>query len=339
MTPTAYDLADRLFQLAPWKWMPEIYLIALDDPETGQRHHISLMGMAGNHTSLALYLGPVARQRFNLIQEADFEEIPLTQEDTVALILDTPQLQCSFSERGDLYKSELAAIKKAGKKYRGENWPTFRVFRPGRSPVPADETEVRLLLTAIEQVLEVAPTLNMGDDTIRFENKTRKILTRHLLNGEWRTIWTPDDNSLYEFPSPLPSELLVEKVSRHTRPVPMEIAFTMIPSPVGKSRETSVFPYLLLVVEPASHFVLGFEMLSVGELAHDELIASIPNALLRICDKNAIRPASIAIASPATQALLAPTAAALGIRCDLKNRLPTLDDVFESMTNHLRGNF
>lgn len=334
MTPAAYDLADRLFQLAPWSWMNEITLIALEHPETGRRDHISIMGMAGNHHSLAVYLGPVARRRFNLIQEQN-----LPQEDTIALILDTPQLQCSFSERGDLFKSELAAIKAAGKKYRGENWPTFRSFRPGRCPVPASAAEIGWLCTAIEQVLEVAPTLDLGDDSLRHENGRREILTRTLLNGEWRTLWTPDDSSLFEFPRPEPQAFLLEKVRHHEKAVALEAAFVVIPNPIGKSRETSVFPYILLLVEPESHFILGCELFSVEKKPYDEIIASVPSDLLRLCDRHAIRPASIAVASPATHALLGPTAKALGIPLRLNERLPALDDAFHSMMGAMGGGF
>lgn len=335
MTAAAYDLADRLHQLAPWQWMNEITLIAIEHPETGRRDHISIMGMMGNHRSLALYLGPVGRQRFNLIQERR----DLHQQDTVALILDTPQLQCSFSPRGDLFKSELAAIKQAGKKYRGENWPSFRSFRPGHCPIPANDEETRWLCTAIEQVLEVAPTLSWGDDTLRYPKGGAEILTRRLINGEWRTEWTKDDGSLHEFPQPAPDALLVEKVRHHPKAIAVEAAFLMVPNPIGKSREVSLFPYFLLLVEPKSRFVLGFSLLSVEKKPYEELIASVPDEFLRICDQNSIRPASIAVDSPATHALLSSTAASLGIRCDLKQHLPALDGVFESMLGLMGGGF
>lgn len=331
MTTHSYDLADRLLQLSPWHWMNEMILIAIEDPKTGRRDHISIMGMAGNHRSLALYLGPEARRRFNLIQQ----ERGLPETDTLALILDTPQLQCSFSERGELFKSELAAIKQAGRKYRGDNWPSFRSFSPGRCPIPANPDETSWLCTAIEQVLEVAPTLDLGQDTLRYEKGRAEILTRQFLNGEWRSAWTEDDGTLFVFPEPEPDVGLIEKVRQHATALPLEVCFQLIPNPIGKSRETSIFPYLLLVVEAKSHFVLGCNFFSVEKQSHDGLLASIPNEFLKYCDKNSMRPASIAVTSPATQCLLAKTAKALGIRCACKKRLPALDDAFESMMSFM----
>lgn len=332
MPSEAYDLADRLLQLAPWEWMPEIYLIALDDPDSGQRHHISLMGMNGIHRTLALYLGPEARFRFNRIQESRND---MPRDDLVALILDTPQHQCSFAEREDLFPSELAAIKAAGRKYRDEDYPTFRAFQPGRCPAPADEVQTRLLLTAIEQVLEVTPSIRLGDDTLRLGNDRPEILTRRFIEGGWRTEWTEDDIQLFEFPSPRPAEILVETVRRHRRATALEVAFLLIPNPIGESRETSVYPYILLVVESSTRLIIGVELLTVESLPHKALIASVPDHFLRLCNKSGIRPSSLSVVSPATAALLTPTAEALGIRLQRKKRLPSLDAALGSLLGAL----
>jgi hypothetical protein len=337
MTSEAYDLADSLFALAPWDWMNEAQLIALRHPETGRLDHISIMGAAGNHFSLAIYLGAEARQRFNLLQAEEYEDRPLSEEDTIALILDTPQLQVSFSERGDLYESELAAIKKHGRKYRGENWPSFRSFSPGHCPVPADPPETAWLCTAIRQVLEVAPLLRGGHDTHRYDRGLVEIVTRECIDGAWQTTWHEDAFTKFTFPQPEPDSFLLEKIRRHESEIPIEVHFQLVPNPVGKSRETSLFPYLLLVVEPKSHFVIGVSMLSTEGQSYEELITSIPDELLRLCDKHSVSPASISVGSPATQCLLTKTAAALGIPCKLKKRLPALDDALGSLLGFMGG--
>jgi hypothetical protein len=331
MTPPAYDLAERLWSLAPWKRIPEGHLIALEDPFTGERHHISLMGSQGEHCSLALYLGAEGRQRLNLLQAVD----DLPREDLMALILDTPQLQCSFSQRGGLFKSELAAIKAAGRKFRGDGWPVFRVFRPGWCPTRAIGAEIDLLVTAIEQVLEIVPLLEIGEETLRHQNGKWEILTRRCIDGTWQSVWTPDDSSLYAPPSPPPSELLVERVRRHSRRIDLDVCLRLLPNPVGPSRENSFFPYILLVVEPQSQLVLGVEVLSVDGQTHEQLLASVPDRLLRICDRNSICPAVLRVTSPITAALLGLTAEALGIPLYLGGDLPALEDAFGSMLSSM----
>lgn len=323
----ACDLAELLYELAPWRWMDETMLIAVADPATGRRDHISIMGQAGNHRSLALYLGPEARRRFNLLQEVQ----DLSDEEYASLILNTRQLQCSFSERSDLYPRELAAIKRAGRSYRGDNWPSFRSFHPGHCPRPVDDDELSLLLNAIRQVLDVSPALASGSFTKRARGKAIQILTRIDRDGAWSSEWTPDDASLFAYPSPLPSEVMVESVRRHEQAVPMDVLFQIIPNPVGKTRESSVYPSLVLVVEPSSGFVLGAELLSTEAQSYEQLIESIPDTFLRICNKHSARPNAISVASPSTHALLAPTAEALGIACIQKSRLPALDAALRSM--------
>ena len=91
-----YDLADQLYDLAPWEWMSEVQVIELRHPETGESGYISIIGGNGEHLCLALYLGEEALHRFNLMQEAEFEGIHLGRADQMALILESRQIQLSF---------------------------------------------------------------------------------------------------------------------------------------------------------------------------------------------------------------------------------------------------
>jgi hypothetical protein len=90
-------------------------------------------------------------------------------------------------------------------------------------------------------------------------------------------------------------------------------------------------------VEPKSHFVLGATMLSIENQPYETLIATLPDEFLRVCDKHAIRPTSIAVASPATHCLSVNTAAALDIPCKLQKRLPAIDDALGSLMNFMGG--
>lgn len=332
MTSEIYDLADALLALAPWEWMLEDELIAIRHPESGRLDHISIMGGDGNHFALAIYPGADARHRFNLIHEDRFNGIPISHDDRLMLILDTPQLQFSFAERAGLSKPELAAIKKLGRKYRGV-WPSFRSFSPGHPPAPASAEECTWLGTAIRQVLEVTPAFrdSCGGETIRSGPGGEEILTREFHDGAWHSIWTPDDQGLPDLACPPPDSFLLEKVRSHPAGLNLEIHFQLLPHPVGPSREKSVFPYLLLVVEPKSGFVIGFAVFSVEETPHAEIINSLPAELLRMCDRHSVRPASFGVASAVLHAMLAPTAAALGIPIHAKKSLPAVNSALKSM--------
>lgn len=62
-----------------------------------------------------------------------------------------------------------------------------------------------------------------------------------------------------------------------------------------------------------------------------------PGELLKICDRSAVRPAAIAVASPATFNLLGNTVYQPGIPCELKKSFPALDSVLDSMMGMMGG--
>jgi hypothetical protein len=330
MTPLAYDVANSLYSAAPWGFLREHNLIALIDPTTGEKHHISLMGALGTHSALALYLGPIARQRFNTIQNVE-----LPQDDHIALILGTPQLQCSFETRDQLKKAELDAIKASGKKYRGANWPTFRSFRPGLAPAPASPQDIDLLCLAIEQTHIVLKEINSPDDTQRFENSSSTILTRRFHNGEWRTEWTEDDTSLFAFPQPEPPEFLIKKILQYPKAKPLGVSFQILPIAMTGSSGAELFPYFLLVADLSSGFILGFEMLNVEQHQANDIPAVAVTSFLKIMDRHSICPTSLDLTSPVTATMLHQTMMALNGRCHVIENIPALEQAMESILGRL----
>lgn len=331
-----YELADELYRLAPWNWMNETQLIGLRHPETGELARLSMMGAAGNHSSLAVYLGEEALHRFNLMQHAAGEGIGITEEDTLSLILDSRQLQVSFAVRDELFKSELAEIKALGRKYRGGNYPCFRSFHPGRAPGPVTGAEALWLEYAMEQMLAVAPVLKLdqfGD--YRAGADGVEILTRECREGAWSTTWTPADDRLFTFPEPAPSEIMVAKTVRQTSALDIECHFQLLPNPIGPQGK-AVFPCVALSVDRASGFVLGVELLSVEKQSHEDLIASVPDVFLRMWDRHSIRPASLRVASESARAMLTKTAQALGVPLRRERVLPALQEALDGLMGFMQ---
>lgn len=332
-----YDLADRLYSLAPWNWICEDQLIGLRHPETGELAHLSVMGQSGQHRCLAVYLGEEALHRFNLIHALEQEELPLSDDDLPSLILGARQLQVSFSVRADLSKEELAAIKREGRRYRGENWPTFHSYHPGRAPTSRlTEEETAWLAMAIGQLLEVAPLLREDPSAdIRDGEQGVEILTRACTDGEWHTTWTRLDDRLYEFSTPAPSAFLVEKISRLPISGTVECLFLMIPNPIGKNQEEAYYPHLLMMVDAHSGHVMGGEMVTTESQTYEEMIHSIPDLLLRQCDKVGVRPSAFHVSNLTTYHLLEKTSRALGTTLELLPELPALDHAFDSLSSGL----
>ena len=330
-TPAPYDLASELYRLAPWEYLEETDMIRIVHPQTGEIAHISIMGSHGKHLALALYIGHEALSRFNLMQEDDPFDPAFPQLDSMGLVLETRQIQLSFVRRGELHSYELDAIKKAGKKFRGDNWPMFRSFKPGYVPGALDAAEIVWLTTAIEQFLAVFPQLEGTClSTFRIENDSCDILTRSLKSGAWHTTWTEHMDFSYEWATPPPSEFLIEKIKRQQRLVDIDCHFQILQASIGTAG-TATFPYLAVSVEPKSGFILGMELLSVEKQTFEELIASVPDVFLKQWDGANIRPASIRVTTITTYSMLEIAAEELNTPMRRYPNLPSIDRVMSEL--------
>jgi hypothetical protein len=331
-----YDLADAFQRLAPWQWMSETQLIGLRHPETGELGWMSLMGASGHHTSLALYLGESPLERFHLIQQSASPDVELSQFDTIRLIFESRQLQVNLARRDELFRSELAEIKALGRKYRGENWPCFRSFRPGWAPVPVAGDEERWLECALEQLLAVTPDLEsspMGH--LRVQNGRTHGLTRASVDGVWQTTWTPEDTRVYQFPELPTDETLVAEVAGNPRKVAVECEFRVLPVPVGKEGVSAVFPYVVVCVDSQSGMVLGLDTLAVESMDFATMMAVVPTRFMEIWNRAGIRPSSIGVSSESARAALASTARALGVPLVKEPFFPALDEALDSLMQFL----
>jgi hypothetical protein len=109
----------------------------------------------------------------------------------------------------------------------------------------------------------------------------------------------------------------------------------MLPTPIGRNRESSTFPYMLMVMEPSSEFVIGCDLFDVEKQPYKTLPPAVVDSLLRMFDRHAICPSGFNLASPVTATLLHNTATALGIRCHVTEHLPVLDHAINVMLSRM----
>lgn len=335
---TLYDRADELLKIAPWEWMDEDSLIAFRHPALTEMAYLSVMGAIGEHRSVSVYLGDEALHRFNLIQETAYGEIELNSDDLMALILESRQLQVSFNGRGDLVKNDLEQIKSLGRKYRGKAWPQFRSMHPGRAAGPLSEVEIEVLTAAIAQILDVAPRLDVGSVEAERSNPQRQILGRELgPDHQWRDFWHDFDKRVYGFPTPDCEAKLAKEVSQQGAELDLQVAFKLIPAPVGPRVGEQTYPYVLLAVDSASGQVVGAKLLSTESSSYEELIAGVPNELLHMLKGAGVRPACLRIQSLRTVSLLVNLSKRLNVPISRERELPELTEAVESLQQVMMG--
>src|SRR2546428_3532096 len=128
-----YAAAGRVKEMAPWEWMMEDDVFGVRNPEREEIGFVSVMGAGGEHFAVALYQGVDALYDFLALSEAGRDGTA----DSVGAerVLEIPQLQASFEDRGRLQKEDRDTIKKLDLKFRGANsWPMFRNYAPGMFP-------------------------------------------------------------------------------------------------------------------------------------------------------------------------------------------------------------
>jgi hypothetical protein len=323
-----YAAAGRVKEMAPWEWMMEGEVFGVRNPERDEIGFVSVMGFGGEHFAVALYQGAVALYDFLALGEADSVE--------AERVLEIPQLQASFEDRGHLEKEDRETIKKLGLKFRGANsWPMFRNYAPGMFPWFLTSSEARFLTTALEQLLDVASRVR-DDEDVLWGEEDGEFLVRVPRVEKARLVWedkimrVPEPELKKTAPAPLDPQLLesLKQLPEVTNVI--EIELTMLPMPVREKRDRPFFPYLLMLVEASSGVILGNDMLQPLP-SLDAMRAELPTKVAEHLLRLGVRPLRVAVSRETTARSLAPLADELGIRIKLSPTLPALDEAMEFM--------
>ena len=321
-----YAVTGRVKDLAPWKWMMEDNIFGVRNPERDEVGFVSVMGSGGEHFAVGLYQGAVALYDFLALSEAESVE--------AERVLEIPQLQASFEDRGRLEKEDRDVIKKLVLKFRGaHSWPMFRNYAPGMFPWFLTSSEARFLTTALEQLLEVAPRVRDDEDVLRGEEDD-EFLVRVPRVENARLVWedkimrVPEPELKKAAPAPLDRQLLesLKKLPEVTNVI--EIELTMLPMPVREKNDRPFFPYLLMLVDASSELILGNDLLQPLP-SLDAMRAEFPTKVAEYLLKLGVKPLKIAVRTERTAQSLAPLAEELGIRIKVSPRLPALDSAME----------
>lgn len=328
-----YEAAINVKKLAPWEWMYEDEVFGVRNPETGETGFVSVMGMAGEHLSIALYPDPAALYAFLKLQEdAQFGDEEIEPE----RILEIPQIQASFEDRDYLDKEDRDLIKKLGLKFRGANsWPMFRSYSPGLFPWYLTGAEARFLTHALEQLLDVAPRVREDEEILMPTDEDNDLLVRVSREENSKLIWEDEIVKIPQPPPPPPIKPQIDlKEIEKLKATPLknhsiEFDVRMLPMPV-KETERPFFPYLMLIVDSKMGLIMGVEMLQpLPTIA--AMRANVPNKLVEFFAKLDAIPSQIILRADWLVGLLKPLTDELNIKLKLVSSLPNTDEAFEEL--------
>lgn len=319
-------------ELAPWEWMEESDIFGIQMPETGKLGFISVMGMLGEHFAVAVYQGVKGLGGFWNIQRLGYAAPP-------ELVLQIPQLQASFKDRDMVDKADRDVMKQLGLKFRGANaWPLFRSYRPGCFPWHIEQEEARMLICALEQLLEVAPRFS-ENPSLFMPGGEHEYLVRVKKNNRWE-----DSVQRITFRQEATLELMMnEEALEHLRKMmpgklTLEMDLFMMHTPVQeKAKERPFFPFMLMVVDHESGMILGFEMLTPLP-SMDAMLSEVPAVVVEKLAEG-FPPREVLVKDAMLYLLVQPVAQEAGFGLKKVPRLRMLETAREELENMMGGRY
>lgn len=320
-----YALMAQVKEMAPWEWMYESDVFAVQDPENQEFYFVSVMGNLGEHLSIAVYLGSRAYQQ--LLAFATNPDPGSTGEE----LMEISHLQASFEDRDQLTTQDRETIKQLGLKFRGRMaWPLFRSYRAGFAPWHLEAHEVRILTMALEQLLDVAP--RFGDDEIDFPEKNGVFLTRvRGDDGHWQdrilTVPPAEPESInIDIPKSIADAVRRSPRGRNI----LEADLFLMPGMFGDRGARPQMAYIFMVVDRASGAILAGEPM-YAETTFADMLAQVPRRMVQICAQMQGVPGEIHVSSERLEWLLSSLSSIMDCKIKRVRRLGALSNARDAM--------
>jgi tetratricopeptide (TPR) repeat protein len=324
-----YGAAAAFKEQAPWEWIEDGDLFAVQDSDSGEMGYCSIMGGLGEVFGLAVFLGPEGFEGYESLVEgevkhSDFEAIAMQR-----------CLLATFEDRESLDKRDLAVIRELRLRFRGSHaWPQFRSHWPGYAPWYLTGPEARFLATVLEQAVEVSQRVRKGLDL--FEGVDEDLVLARQWDQateRWEDVWRslPERPARSQPPTALDERRLQRLRERSGSPQgSWQVDLFPIPSLVEEPGQRPYYPRAWLCTDPETEFVVGTAMLepwrSLGECQE---------ALLGILEKAPCLPAVIQV-QPEVKNLVGPLALSLDIAVKERRRLAALEKAKKSLVSFLQ---
>ena len=327
------DAMARIEELRPWEWMTELDIFGVKDPESELVGFVSIMGMLGEYTAVAVYLGPEGLGGFLDLAEAD-------SDGPASALFEIPQLQAAFLDREDLSAQDRNLLKSLGLRFRGRGaWPQSRSYRPGYMPWYLEPGEVRFLTHVLGQVPEMAQRLVEDPTLLDPDDEGYSFLVRVPGRSEVGLVWQ-DRWQRFTMPEmALPEVEVDRRLMAKLRGMPraeyrLEIDLVALPFGIGPVGTRPQLPYNLMMVAAESGFIVGHEILVVDPTL-EGVWARVPGSIASGLLKAGALPQGIDLRSELLYDLAAPMADELGVSLELVDEMPALDEAVDALAEFM----
>lgn len=318
------ELTKEYNELAPWRWLDDDQIIAVQIPQTWELAYCSVMGAMGEEFGLAAFVGDEGL--------AYLHELIETGRDS---IYNNHSLVLMMCDRDELAEEDYALLKQEGFTFRGKNqWPMFRSLVPGYYPWGLSNEEVEWFTVILERMIEVCSRAKEGLEILEFDGNGM-CFAEIILDRQKKT-WQDAHLSVVIDPEPAePSKLLVNELDlRRVKSlkkkfnVPLEIGSYFTPQPVQDHQaERPYFPICFVGAERKMQMVVFTSVFAPEnkELGTQSAFIDMINTLQAI-------PREVWLSSE-MYLILKPLLHELKISAIQVERLPIIEEIQESMFN------
>lgn len=328
-----YQVAMEFQKIAPWKWMANEDLFAVENPENGEMGYCSILGSGKEEFGLGIFLGDKGFKRYLELfsSEAgsnDFDESIMT-----------PMLSLLFGNRQDMQKQDIEVIRSLGLQFRGRNaWPLFRSQRPGYAPWFLEKGEAVFLTTAVEQALVVSERVRNNELDLFEGVDENLVFTRYYRDGKWREEWRESEVSRgNESPETEAAELmsgvdlLLLRNSADKLNGSWEMDIFVLPVPIGRPSSRPSFPLCFLAIERKQGLIVNTQITEPWLT-----LLQKRDTVIQMLKEVRPLPQDILVKSQKVKEILAPITGSLGINLRV-GPLSLLEEAKVSLSEHFSG--
>ncbi len=326
-----YTTAIKFQEMECWNWMWDTDLFGVQNPENGETGYCCIMGGAGEHFALAVYLGSEGLYSYLELQSG--KDYPSLDD----ILSHQNLLMASFEEKSFLQKEDFQTIQKIGLKINNSHlWPLFRSYQPGYHPWFLTAVEAKYLTLCLDQAMEVAIRFKQDPNLLTPRTSNHYLVRVPKKEGTgftWKDLWI----------EPLPlakngiilkslDKDLLKQINRRHLPYQgtWEADFFYYPRAVQDKGERPYYPYVFFWVDHHSGFILDYHLAKP-----DQCFIEFQQQFYKIAMNMKILPQEIFVKKEETYRLIKPIASELKINLRMVKSLKMLDSAKDSMVRFI----
>ena len=351
-TEKMYDLAFQYKRTKLWKKMldSELFAVRFSDGEIG---YCCVMGLAGEHIALGVYVGAEGFQ--------SFRELAFQETDSVYEMLGIPApmnfasaelafrqscLQCSFENKEDMDEDDAQEVRNYARAHKIQlrgphSFPNFAKYMRYRVPwgirTAEDERRICEALAAAVALAKLLETMEKTDLGIFQVDEETKILPLLIPGQRGYNVSRTDVPKEWREEYPKPPETDPERIAavRKLRKKGVYACELLhLPGAIGAepdAEQAPYFPVLLLCVDTKSGFPLTTQPVTDYDTSPETLRDSFADALI----SNGECPRAMKVRNEEVLALLEEFCMKAGILLSVDSELPALDEIREKILGAL----